>query len=66
MIYTDRKYNKTQKLTREEQIAKMEAEHDELLGLMLDFPAMCTPENTSRLHYLASQTESMRRNDKYF
>lgn len=64
MIRTDRNYNKAIALSREELIAEMEAEHDELLELMLDFPAMCTPENTSRLNYLASQTEIMRKNDK--
>lgn len=65
MIRTDRNYNNSITLSREEQIAEMEAEHDELLELMFDFPSMCTPENRSRLNYLASQTEIMRGNDIY-
>lgn len=54
MIYTDRKYNKTQKLTRQE--------HDELAELMFDHPAMCTIENINHLNGLASQIEIMKGN----
>lgn len=62
MIYTDRKYNKTQKLTRQEQIESLEQEHDELAELMFDHPAMCTKENINRLNGLASQIEIMKGN----
>lgn len=62
MIYTDRKYNKVQKLTREEQIAKLEQEHDKLADQMYEFPAMCTRENINRLNGLASQIEIMKGN----
>lgn len=62
MIYTDRKYNKTQKLTREEQIEKLEKQHDELADLLYDHPAMCTTENINRLNSLASQIEIMKGN----
>lgn len=62
MIYTDRKYNKTQKLTRQEQIEKLEQEHDQLAELMFDHPAMCSTENINRLNGLASQIEIMKGN----
>lgn len=62
MIYTDRKYNKTQKLTRQEQIESLEQEHDKLAELMFDHPAMCTKENINRLNGLASQIEIMKGN----
>lgn len=62
MIYTDRKYNKTQELTREEQIERLEQQHDELAELMYDHPAMCTTENINRLNSLASQIEIMKGN----
>lgn len=62
MIYTDRKYNKTQKLTRQEQIEELEKEHDKLADLMYEHTAMCTPENINRLNGLASQIEIMKGN----
>lgn len=62
MIYTDRKYNKTQKLTRQEQIESLEQEHDELAELMFDHPAMCTIDNINHLNGLASQIEIMKGN----
>lgn len=62
MIYTDRKYNKTQKLTRQEQIEQLEKQHDELADQMYDHPAMCTKENINRLNGLASQIEIMKGN----
>lgn len=65
MIRTDRNYNNTVAFSREELIAKYEAEHDELAELMFDFPSMCTEENINRLNYLASQTEIMKGNEIY-
>lgn len=62
MIYTDRKYNKTQKLTRQEQIEQLEKQHDELADQMYEYPAMCTKENINRLNGLASQIEIMKGN----
>lgn len=62
MIYTDRKYNKKQKLTREEQIERLEQQHDELAESMYDRPAMCTTENINRLNSLALQIEIMKGN----
>lgn len=62
MIYTDRKYNKTQKLTRQEQIEQPEKQHDELADQMYEHPAMCTLENINRLNGLASQIEIMKGN----
>lgn len=62
MIYTDRKYNKTQKLTRQKQIESLEQKHDKLADLMYDHPAMCTLENINRLNGLASQIEIMKCN----
>lgn len=62
MIYTDRKYNKVQTLTRQEQIEELEKEHDKLADLMYDQPVMCTTENINRLNGLASQIEIMKGN----
>lgn len=62
MIYTDRKYNKTQKLTRQEQIEQLEKQHDELADQMYEYPAMCTTENINRLNGFASQIEIMKGN----
>lgn len=62
MIYTDRKYNKTRILTRQEQIEQLEKEHDALADLMYDHPAMCTTQNINRLNGLASQIEIMKGN----
>lgn len=65
MIYTDRKFNRTQAETREQRIARFEAESDALADLMFDFPAMITPNNTNRLNWLNSQIDIMRKNDQY-
>lgn len=62
MIYTDRKFNRTQAEAREQCIARLEAEHDELADLMFDFPAMITQDNINRLNWLASQIEIMKGN----
>lgn len=62
MIYTDRKYNKMQKLTRQKQIEHLEMAHDRLADLMYEYPVMCTSENINRLNSLASQIEIMKGN----
>lgn len=62
MIYTDRKYNNNQTLTRHEQIRRLEEQHDKLADLLYEHPAMCTTENINRLNGLASQIEIMKGN----
>lgn len=62
MIYTDRKYNRQREVSREEHIALLERDRDELADRVFDDPGSRTPENISRLNYLSSQVEIMRGN----
>ena len=62
MIYTDRKYNKTQKLTRQEQIKQMEAERDALFDQLMISPGACSDEEVRHFNYLESQIEIMKGN----
>lgn len=62
MISTDRKYNRRQAEEREERILRFEKELNDLSDRMFDDTALCTPENSARLNWLASQIEIMRGN----
>lgn len=62
MIYTDRKYNHAQTLSRQEQIERLEKQHDTLAEMMFEKPALCTIENINRLNSLALQIEIMKGN----
>lgn len=62
MIYTDRKYNRRQSEEYEERIFQFEKELNELSDQMFDDTTLCTPENSARLNWLASQIEIMKGN----
>lgn len=62
MIYTDRQYNRLLAEEREQRILCFEKELNDLSNRMFDNTALCTPENSSRLNWLASQIEIMKGN----
>lgn len=62
MIYTDRKYNRRQTEEYEQRILQFENELNDLSSRMFDDTELCTPENTARLNWLASQIEIMKGN----
>lgn len=62
MIYTDRKYNRRQTEEYEQRILQFEYELNDLSNRMFDDTELCTPENTARLNWLASQIEIMKGN----
>lgn len=62
MIYTDRKYNRRQTEEYEQRILQFEYELNDLSNRMFDDTELCTPENTVRLNWLASQIEIMKGN----